>query len=221
VVLPPRYYGQFAPANVDWYPPERKRVIAPASNDSVGLLAFDPGGTTGWSLMTLPREIDGRNIFDHEFKQIIVAGHGTWEHGQINCTESEDEGFYAIRKLIDLASHAAVITERFILAKNRNEKQDTLLSPERLNALIKHHLWCKGRELFGQTTGVVKPAMTDARLRHFKVFTSKGSLNHARDADRHLLYFIKRCMTSAPRHEIVRHKAWPHIFGENGDLLVR
>lgn len=213
--MPKREYGEFAPVAADWSPevsaPTRAR---PAVMRSISLLAFDPGGTTGWSLMELPLKYNGDIIFHAPFQKIIAIGSKSWHHGQINCSD-ENAAFWQIGRLLNKAKDAAVITERFILAAQRSEKSDTLLAPVRLNSLIEHHLWRQGRPLFSQTTGVVKPAFRDDRMKHFKVYTSEGGLEHARDADKHLLYFIKRCLGKERKAQVLRELAWPYHFGSN------
>jgi len=187
---------------------------------TLSLLAFDPGGTTGWSLMTLPVKINGLSTLEElDFRALLnQSKRYGWSHGQIDCSD-EEFGIWQIGKILDQWSHAAIITEQFILMSGRSEKSATLLTPERLNSHIKYMMWRLAKPVFQQTAGMVKAPINDARLKVYECYTSEGGLEHARDADRHLLFYLKRVMGKDIKARRMRAKAWPHIYNEKGDLL--
>lgn len=178
-------------------------------NNAIPILALDPGGTTGWSLIVLKRELLGRNVFDQPL-EMILKSKMKWDHGEIDCRQSEDVAVYQIRKLIDEWPSAAIVVEDFILRTQRREQSRELLSPVRITAKIEHHLWLCQRKMFLQQPAMAK-RLTDERLKALGVYTRDGGLQHARDADRHVVMFIRRCMDGT-KGVVLQQNSWPHIF---------
>jgi hypothetical protein len=176
----------------------------------VPILGIDPGGVTGWSLIALPRKVLQQPVFKQPM-EMILREKVEWMHGQVDCRGKEDEGAYQLRKLIDQWPTAAVVVEDFILRAGRQEKSRDLLSPVRITAKIEHHLWLNNRKMFLQQPSLAK-RLTDDRLKHMGVYTRQGGMQHARDADRHVLMFIRRCMDT--KGVALQQDSWPHIFGE-------
>lgn len=199
------------------------RVMAPhfrmtreLPRDILPILAIDPGGTTGWSLLVLRKKWCGdKDIFSWPF-DVIIKHKLIWEHGELNCRDYENEGSYQIGKLIDNWPSAVVVIEDFILRSDRREKTRDLLSPVRITAKIESHLWTKGRKVLLQSPSQAKSAITDDRLRYWGFYNSKGGLVHARDADRHALLFLRRCMGANGLG--LRTTAWPHIYMPLGKI---
>jgi hypothetical protein len=187
--------------------PRPKELDYPSN--TLPILALDPGGTTGWSLLVLRRNIDGRDVFSWDLNTIL-ASKISWTHGEINCIDNEDEAVYHIAKVCSQHPNAAIVVEDFILRSNRKEKSRDLLSPVRITAKLEHCLWREGRRLFLQTAGQTKPIMTDERLGLLGVLARDGMPDHARDADRHAVMFIRRCL--GPRGVALKCSAWPHIY---------
>ena len=97
------------------------------------ILAFDPGGHTGWSLLRLNLKApdftgDNKCVFTdpksyttgYAFTNRLSRIH--WEHGEIDCSEyehsgKENKGVYDCMSLIDTWPSAVVIIEDFILQK--------------------------------------------------------------------------------------------------------
>lgn len=181
------------------------------SLSSLPIFSIDPGVTTGWSLLILRRFINHKNIFSYPF-DIILKNKIIWEHGQINTFNFESEATYHLSRMIENFPGAAIVTEDFILRSERKEKTRELLSPVRINAKLETLLWMQGRRMFLQQPSLAKTTITDERLKLWGCYTSDGGLVHARDADRHALLFVRRCM--GLQGAGLRTAAWPYIFGE-------
>lgn len=190
----------------------KPRKQFPAPPDTASILAFDPGGTTGWSLLVLPRNWGNQNTFAMP-QDVILRNKIRWHHGEIDCIVSEDQAVRHINKLIDQWPGAAIVVEDFILRPHRNEMSRDLLSPVRITAKIEHHLWRYNRKMWLQTPAQAKSVSSDDRLKAWGVYTSSGGLQHARDADRHVMLFLRRCMGS--KGIALRNVAWPHLFTES------
>lgn len=182
----------------------RRRVDLPEA--SLPIVAVDPGGTTGWSLIVLRSKAFELPTQD----AILSSGKINWWHGQIDCSDI-DYGTYQLKKILDKWPSAIVVMESFSIRQMAVD-----LSPVKIAAIVQHHLWNQGRIMLWQNPAQAKTTATDDRLKLWNCYTSEGGLNHARDADRHALLFIRRAM--GVRGLAVRKKAWPHIFGrlENG-----
>ncbi|WGH20841.1 RuvC-like resolvase [Gordonia phage Commandaria] len=191
----------------------------------LSVVAFDPGGTTGWSIMNIdPRKIVDKTVRPHE----MVT---QWIHGEIDCgarsgqvgnsviadgydlgmTETgEAAGVFLMERLIRLGGgvpRTAVVIEDFIL-RTQTQKRDAL-SPVRLTAALDQLLW-EARMAptpTKQQPSEAKTTVTDERLKQWG-FWDSGS-RHARDADRHALLFIRK--TREQRSKVF--KAWP-LLGE-------
>lgn len=177
--------------------------------DVMPILALDPGGTTGWSLLVLPKRW-GTAVTLSMPQDVILRSKIRWHHGQVDCLASEDSGVHHLIKLIDDWPSAAIVVEDFILRPHRNEMSRELLSPVRITAKIEHHLWKNRRKMWLQTPAQAKSVGSDERLKAWGVYTREGGLQHARDADRHVMLFLRRCMGS--KGIATRNVAWPHLF---------
>ena len=201
-------------------------------------IAFDPGETTGWSLM-MPKSIvspdETEVTLNHAGTHVVasrpvVLGIDAGEiilhkHGQIDCgrgqgeLNSDDEnnpglnpegecaGIARMVQLCDEYPNAVVVVEDFIVNFNKIDKSRAALSPVRITAKLEQELWQRGRRIFVQSTSI-KSTMNDERLKELGRYQRAGGLNHARDADRHALHWLRRCQTSAE----LRHKSWPWLF---------
>lgn len=187
---------------------QRKKEL-PA--DVVPILSFDPGGTTGWSLLVLQRNWGTEDVFNLP-QDVMLRSKSSWFHGQIDCMVNEDAAVHVLLELIDEWPSAAIVVEDFILRTNRREMNRELLSPVRITAKIEHHLWRNGRKMWLQAPSQAKSLGTDDRLKAWGVYTSEGGLGHARDADRHAMLFMRRCM--GQKGSVTRALAWSHIYKE-------
>lgn len=190
--------------------PHFRRRLTSNRTDVLPIFAIDPGGTTGWSFLVLPRTLKDRDIFSWNL-DTILSNRLVWEHGEIVTKGVEDEGIYALWKIIDTWPTAAVVVEDFILRTQRKEKSRDMLSPVRLNAKLETYLWRSRRPMFLQQPSQAKTTVTDDRLHMLNCYNEVGGLGHARDADRHAILFVRRCL-GAPGVP-VKHRAWNHIYG--------
>lgn len=188
--------------------------------DSATVIAVDPGGTTGWSLVSVVPEVliepDAfilDNILSHQHGQVDCGVHrgnlDTSLHTGIS-THGEFSGVYDLNKFIRSWPTAAVVIEDFNLRQYRMDRD--LLSPVRVTAALGHCLWLTGRDYHVQSPADAKRTCTDDRLKEWKLYDSAGGMQHARDADRHAILFLRKAKQS-PKF---RALAWPHLFADNG-----
>lgn len=179
--------------------------------NAVPILALDPGGTTGWSLLVLRRNIMGRDVFSWNL-DAILRNKFMWDHGELSCLGDEDAAVYYLARLCDQFPSAAIVVEDFILRAERKEKSRDLLSPVRITAKLEHCLWRRRRRIFRQTAGQAKPIVTNDRLALLGALANDGMTDHARDADRHAVMFLRRCL--GPQGVGLKRSAWPHIYSD-------
>ena len=189
------------------YPTTFKDNVSVGSSEILPILGIDPGGTTGWSFIAIRSKL----LWRKESLENVIDSKFFWNHGQIDCRGKgqEDEGVYQLRKLIDEWPSAAIVIEDFILRPARKESSRELLSPVRITAKLEHHLWMRKRLMHLQSPSLAK-RLSDERLKYFNVYTSKGGMQHARDADRHVLMFIRRCLDTKG-HEL-QQLSWPNAI---------
>lgn len=184
------------------------------------VIAIDPGGTTGWSLISVhpesliePKADFFDNMFDHKHGQVDCGVHrgnlGTSLHEGIS-TEGEFGGVYDLVELVRMWPSAAVVIEDFNLRQMRMDRD--LLSPVRITSAIGYSMWLAGRDYHVQSPSDAKNVCSDERLKQWRVYDSSGGLQHARDADRHAILFLRK----AKMKQGFREMAWPHLYGERG-----
>ena len=197
------------------------------------VIAFDPGGTTGWSLITVhPESLVNPAVG-------VLDNMERFQHGQVDCGANKGDwgtsGYSGISisgeaagvndcvQLCRAWPGAAVVIESFNLRQFR--KDQDLLSPVRITAALSQSLWNSNRGFFAQAPGDAMHSCTDDRLKLWGVYQREGGLGHARDADRHALFFLRR----AKEHESLRRQAWPYLYdygqpyglGEPPEIKVR
>ena len=183
--------------------PKSKERKKPSRLDLVEypvVVAIDPGKTTGWSVMMVHPEA----LTDPEVS--ILRNIDPWIHGEIDCTD-ENFGIDALDELIECWPGAAIVFESFSLRKFSSDED--LLSPVRINATLGYLRWRCAVRVFYQSAEMAKRTATDKRLMLWGMYESEGGLEHARDADRHGITFLRRAKTT-PR---LRNAAWPYIYG--------
>ena len=183
----------------------------PLNLTTAPVIALDPGQTTGWSLMICNPEA----LIDPESK--VLENITTHNHGQVSSlwdehthTDGESIAVDDLWTFIEQWPEAAIVMEDFVIRMNDRSRQ--FLSPVRIMARIDYLLWKHGRFAFRQSPADAKNTCSDIRLKEWGFYDSYGGLNHARDADRHALLFLRKCK----QNEIMRRKAWPHLFDEGG-----
>jgi hypothetical protein len=187
------------------------------------VISIDPGGTTGWSVMRVHPEA----LVDREVP--ILTNITRHDHGQIRAIpvlanprhkpkarELSTEERRCVRTLMQdvvLAwPGAVVVIEDFILRKQSMDRE--LLSPVRLTAALEWAIDESGipYHLDRQTPSEAKGGATDDRLRKWGLYKRAGGLEHARDADRHSIVFLRIEKGSGIG------LAWPHLYNIDGSL---
>jgi len=168
------------------------------------LISIDPGGTTGYSVITVhPEALCG------EYSILRNILH--WSHGQFVGPENDQAS--QVLGLIDQFPGCAVLIEDFILRTSVSSRE--VLSPVRITAKIEYGLFLAGAEVpvFKQMPSEAMRVATDERLKAWGFYQREGGLEHARDGDRHGLTWLRKCKQKA----FMRRQCWPHIFGEGGE----
>jgi hypothetical protein len=184
------------------------------------VIAIDPGGTTGWSRisvhpasLTEPNADFLNNIFDHQHGQVDCGTHRGNLHSSLHdgiSTDGEFSGIYDLAEFVAAWPVAAVVIEDFTLRQFRMDRD--LLSPVRITSAIGYVMWLGGRDYHVQSPGDAKTICSDERLREWRMYDSYGGLKHARDADRHAILFLRK----AKANPKFRALAFPHLFGPRG-----
>lgn len=143
-------------------------------------------------------------LSDPEIKILDNIDH--WDHGQYRG--SEEGQAYKILKLVESWPGAVVVIEDFILRKFVKDRD--LLAPVRVTAMVHCLLWKLGISTFRQQPAEAKTTATDERLKLWKLYRSEGGEQHARDADRHAITFLRKCK----EREKLRCESWKYIYGE-------
>lgn len=183
------------------------------------VVAYDPGGTTGWSVMCVnPLALLGkRDAGKATPKWATLPIPKVLKHfaaGEI--TGPRPEQCDQLSELIDVWADCAAVGERWTTRKfNQSEE---FLEPVRINACIEWHLYGSGRPLWTQTPEQAKSKWNDDRLKRAKSLGQAWWVvgkDHARDGVRHAGLFLDR----ARQQPELRGKAWPHLFDKKGELL--
>ena len=189
------------------------------------VIGVDPGGTLGWSVMVVHPEalVDPDvtilgNLLHHANGQIRAIPPKVLTGKEPKALELSLEERRCVRMLIqDVLSTwhgAAMVIEDFLLRKKVMDRE--LLSPVRLTAALELALEYEGLEmtLHRQSPSEAKSTATDDRLKSWGLYRRAGGQQHARDADRHAITFLKK----AKQRGSVRGAAWPHLYTPAGDL---
>jgi hypothetical protein len=150
---------------------------------AVSLLAFDPGGTTGWCIMRVLRKA----LANEEPK--ILNNIQFWNCGEI--TGPENHQVNEMVSLCDTWDEAYVLWEDFILQKFSMARD--LLAPVRIAAKLDYALSRRAdydRVEPPQTASMALSTVTDARLQAWRLWTP--GKEHARDATKHAITWFRR-----------------------------
>lgn len=170
--------------------------------DNPTIVAIDPGGTTGWSVMSVhPEALAG--------DASILLNIEHWSHGEI--TGDENSATSEVLGIIDSWPGCVVLIEDFILRSSVTSRE--ILSPVRIGAKIEFGLFLTGRTWHRQMPSEAKTSITDDRLKSWGFYQREGGLEHARDADRHSLRWLQKCK----QHPWMRAACWPYLFGTEGE----
>lgn len=174
---------------------------------------IDPGGTTGWGVMSVYPEL---LVSDRALRSNIQH----WARGDIKGNENQMAS--ECLQLFDLWDDAAAGIEQFDLRQLAVQ-----LSPVSITGKIEYGLWLmekweaeeeerdmgRGRLVFKQTPSLAKNTLTNDRQRDWGLWVPGE--DHKRDAIKHCFTFLSR----AQRTPRMRYAAWPHLYRKNGDLL--
>lgn len=174
------------------------------------VLAFDPGGTTGWALMQgslqdiVNKEIPAHLSVSRWFQGQLDCGansgnaadSGTADGQEFGISESgEAAGVAIMENMIESSFRIwgppAVVVEDFIL-RTQNKSRDAL-SPVRLTAALDQLLWESGiAKSIKQQPSEAKTAIPDSRLNLWNMSYGTRNDRHGIDATRHALLFFRK-----------------------------
>lgn len=178
---------------------ERLNLLYDGSSGDPTVVAFDPGGVTGWAVASVHPDAVRKSKF-------TIMDNVT----HFACGQFVGNEFEQVDEMLDLIRQwpgAVRVTEQFILLQNNTS--DALLSPVRINSALRFglHLQSKGkdRRVFNQLPSLAKSTMTDERLAALGYGEPTRGKPHARDATRHVFTMWKRIKTQYP----LRKTAFP------------
>jgi hypothetical protein len=126
-----------------------------------------------------------------------------------------EEPVQALRfiSLINGWTGAHVVLEDFVLRQFNQDKD--LLSPVRITAMIEYGMFEKRLGVSSrQQPSEAKNVATDDRLKAWGLYRSEGAQQHARDAVRHAITWMRKCKQD-PK---LRAECWPHLFGVGAEF---
>lgn len=146
------------------------------------------------------------SVHEHRKRIAKMAGNG-WAID----TTPESAAVHELLEIVRQWPGCAVVMEDFIV-RQFNQDRD-FLAPVRIMAALDYALWKMNVQAFRQQPSEAKGAVTDARLKVWGYYSSEGGLNHARDADRHAITFLRK-LKDPNKGAFRRAMAWPHIYKE-------
>lgn len=170
-------------------------------SDEIGVIAVDPGVTTGISIMTATKDPESRQWTATRWgsHQLSYGGSGNTSDTQgVNSAWPEQDVASQIGTVFSLMSKeipTALVIEDFIIRK-MNTSRD-FLAPVRVTAGIMQHIYQWVPEViaerhFFQTPADAKSICTDERMDLWGFSISSQKDRHSRDADRHATLFLRR-----------------------------
>jgi hypothetical protein len=152
------------------------------------VIGVDPGQTTGWCLLTVPRAC----IYGTDPSEILA-----WDYGELTGPEPAQVTTLTrmVREIQSLSYRVgpAVVVEDFDVGALVTTDTAVLYSPVRIAAMIRYaehrHELNDGKVVL-QSRALAKQTMTDDRLRLYDMWV-EGS-DHIRDATRHAITALRR-----------------------------
>lgn len=158
------------------------------------VIGIDPGGTTGYCIIWVPREC----IYDPNKYPAEILEVRTGELGGDEVKQAQDLGGLArSTQGLDYRVGPALVVEDWDQDPRFHSTDPEALSPVRIGAMLRYAKMRKelldSRLLF-QSRTLAKSTFTDERLHAAHMYT-KGS-DHIRDATRHALTALRRARTN-------------------------
>ena len=195
------------------------------------VLAFDPGGITGWCAIgvkpevlldiTLPLHENLEFIDTGEISSYGGDGSETWNGSSNYNMMGENVAVSQMSKLAgETYDKPAIVLEDFVLDPRVNSGSRELLSPVRLIAAFSYSMTIEWeyplyQRTFIQNRSPVKTTCHDERLKYWGIATPKpGGREHMRDATRHAYYFLREARGTTMKACEKRWRAWPHLFAD-------
>lgn len=171
----------------------------------IHVIGIDPGGTTGWCRLTIPR----LSIFGRDNGEIIE-----WEYGEFSGDEYkqayEIAGLTRATQSLAYKIGPALVVEDWTIEPVNRTTDRASLSPIRIGAMLVYAQrrgdLADGTVTF-QDRSLAKGHMTDERLEAVGLYT-KGS-DHVRDATRHALTALRRAKQKPELAKLM----WPNGSG--------
>lgn len=195
------------------------------------VVAFDPGGTTGFCVLGVAPDALVTNGTPLE-QSLLHAEYGEIDcgtrHGQTGVgmarghdglnLPGEIDGIVRMINIWEEYDSPAVVLEDFVLDVHKANRGRDLLTPVRIIAgftTLMHYSFGIGvlDGLFIQNRSLAKTTCTDERLMTWNLY-DRNSGPHARDALRHAFYFLRSCCGNSPDSQLKRHLAWPQFFDD-------
>lgn len=195
------------------------------------VVAFDPGGTTGYCIMGVyPEALEKydenlEECLEHVDYGVIDCGS---RHGQTGVGMSrghdglnlpgENDGIIRMVNIAEEYPKAAIVLEDFVLDVHKANRGRDLLTPVRIISGFTGLLhYCFGPKqldrIFIQNRSLAKTTCTDNRLKNWGLYDGKSG-PHARDATRHAYYFLRSCRGDGIDARTKRYFAWPHLYSD-------
>lgn len=153
-----------------------EELLLPPDDDNYQVLALDPGGTTGWAVFEVHPDAMGGDPDIRIMSNILF-----WEAGQF--TGKQDDQIDAIVDLVNHWPHARLVTEDFKL-RQLNAQLDPVEINATLRWAIRPRYWVK------QHASLAMATVTDDRQKAWGYWLP--GQEHARDAVKHAITFLKR-----------------------------
>lgn len=174
----------------------------------IHVIGIDPGGTTGWCRLTVPR----KSLFGTDKSQIVE-----WDHGTFHGSE-EDQVLHICRLVREVQGLSyrigpALIVEDWDSDPSFKTTDKEALSPVRIGAMLRfakamsptdtRHMLLGDATLTFQGRTIAKSTATDDRLKAWGLYVPN---DHIRDATRHAIVALRR----ARKDPALRTAMWPY-----------
>jgi hypothetical protein len=166
---------------------EAPEILYDGSTGDTTVVAYDPGGVTGWALASVHPD----SIVVPEIRILDNISH-------FACGQIVGDEFRQVDQMVGLANEwpgASLVIEDFVLAKMSADR--ALLSPVRLTSAFRYEMRKESngeRVVRKQGRSLAFTTVTDDRLKRYRggYYAATAGQEHARDATKHLFTWLKR-----------------------------